>query len=1037
MDWEIGMPADEIPQPGVILIVDDDQSLAELISGLVQDLGRRPLIASTGGQAVDLLSSIQVDLVILDDILPDMSALEFLGITPALPPFVITTGMGDERLAVQLMKAGARDYLVKDAHFLDILPQVIRRVLDQAQVERQLAQAQRDLADSEKRYRQLVELAQEGIWSIDAQARTDYVNPRMAQILGYDVEEMLGRYLFDFMDKTAQDEALRNLERRSQGISEQHEFVFTHKSGHPVITRLATAPIIDLQGRYLGAVAVITDITAQRCLEDELRFHSMLLDQISDQVTATDLQGVITYVNRAEVQTLKRSREELIGSRVHSYGEDPAQGATQQEIINCTLEQGAWRGEVVNFAADGARLFMDTRTRLLKNEQGQPVGMLGIGTDITQRKLAEQALRESEERFRQIFQASPDALTLSRLEDGLYIDVNDGFTRLSGYTREETVGKTSFEINIWSDPQDRQALASTLLRQGYLDNMEALFHRKNGTQMHGLLSARVIRLQGVEHLIAITRDISDRYQAEQALRESEERFRLIFQTSPDAISLTRPDGCIADVNDVFCRISGYSREELIGRSTLGLGFWAIPDDRQEVLRRLQDVGACENLETEFRSRGEALFPALISARPVLIQGVPHVLSVIRDISELKQAEEKRLELERRLLHAQKLESLGVLAGGIAHDFNNLLLAMLGNLELALEKLPASSPARDSVEQAVTAANHAADLTRQMLAYSGRGRFVVEPLDINQLVEENAHLFRAAVSRNTSLNVRLQGDLPLVQADAAQVQQVVMNLITNAADAIGEQPGMIRISTGAQVCSEADLARSRIAERPPAGNFVFIEVSDTGAGMDQSTLERLFEPFYTTKVAGRGLGMSAVQGILRGHQGAIFVDSAPGQGTRVRALFPAPQDAPLQLGTARSPASQPETGPEVDTFGLVLVVDDEKVVRKVCQDMLEHFGYSVLTAEDGWEAVEIFGLRHAEIDLVLLDLTMPRLNGLEAFHQMRLMNPDVPVVLSSGFDEQDALKQFAGEGLAGFIQKPYTMSSLREQVDQAIQPRHLP
>ena len=230
------MPEEEIPKPGVILIVEDDQGLAELIKGLVQDLGSRPVIASTGGQGVDQLSSIHVDLVILDHILPDMSALEFLEKAAPLPPFVITTGMGDERLAVQFMKAGARDYLIKDANFLDILPQVIRRVLDQVQIERQLAQAQRDLADSERRYRQLVELAQEGIWSLDAQARTDYVNPRMAQILGYDVEEMLGRHLFDFMDKTAQEEASRNLERRSQGISEQHEFVFIHKSGRLVIT---------------------------------------------------------------------------------------------------------------------------------------------------------------------------------------------------------------------------------------------------------------------------------------------------------------------------------------------------------------------------------------------------------------------------------------------------------------------------------------------------------------------------------------------------------------------------------------------------------------------------------------------------------------------------------------------------------------------------------------------------------------------------------------------------------------------------------
>ena len=390
--------------------------------------------------------------------------------------------------------------------------------------------------------------------------------------------------------------------------------------------------------------------------------------------------------------------------------------------------------------------------------------------------------------------------------------------------------------------------------------------------------------------------------------------------------------------------------------------------------------------------------------------------------ERKRDEQERLELERRLLHAQKLESLGILAGGIAHDFNNLLMAILGNLDLALERLPDASPARASIESSARAARRASDLTRQMLAYSGRGKFVARPLDLSELVEEHAHLFRTGVARTVTLHLRLERSLPPIEADVGQIQQVILNLMTNASEAIGDRAGEISVSTGLEKCDARCLARSRTAEPPASGRFVFLEVSDTGRGMDDATRRKLFDPFFSTKGAGRGLGMAAILGIVQGHGGAIFVDSAVGKGSSIRVSFPA-----IVAGRA---SSSPEVEPHaatvagLDPGGTVLVVDDEESVREVCKEMVESLGFLTLTAADGQEAVEVFR-RHADVvDYVVLDLSMPNLGGLAAYREMARVKPGVRVVLSSGYTEQESLRGLTGQESVTFIQKPYTIGALR-------------
>ena len=408
-----------------------------------------------------------------------------------------------------------------------------------------------------------------------------------------------------------------------------------------------------------------------------------------------------------------------------------------------------------------------------------------------------------------------------------------------------------------------------------------------------------------------------------------------------------------------------------------------------------------------------------------------VVISVQDISErvhaearLREAQAAQAEAERdaRQQQSQKLEGLGVLAGGIAHDFNNLLVSILGNAGLALLKLPSDSPTRDRIEDIETAARQAAELCRQLLAYSGQGHLETHSLDVPRLIREVTDLLVVSMPSNVLLNLDLPETLPAISADPSQIQQVMMNLLTNAAEAIGDDSGVVRVTTRERRLGRSDLDALGAAAEVSGGRFVEIVVAESGCGMDAATRARVFEPFFTTKYAGRGLGLAAVGGIIEAHRGALSVESEPGAGSVFRVLLPV-----QQFNVAPPPSdSTPETHTPV-----VLVVDDEDTVRSVTREVLEHFGFQVVEASDGFEAIDIFLTR--EIDVVVLDLTMPRLNGEETFRELQRIRPDVRVVLASGYSEKRISSQFAGRGIAAFMQKPWSPQVLVERVRAALVP----
>ena len=394
--------------------------------------------------------------------------------------------------------------------------------------------------------------------------------------------------------------------------------------------------------------------------------------------------------------------------------------------------------------------------------------------------------------------------------------------------------------------------------------------------------------------------------------------------------------------------------------------------------------------------------------------------VNQDITDVKKMEEDRVIFERQIQQTQKLESLGVLAGGIAHDFNNILMAVLGHSELALDELSSMSPARRSIKEIETAARRAAELCRQMLAYSGKASFFLERVDLREMIEEMVHLLKTSISKKAILNLDLEKGLPQIMADPAQIRQIVMNLIINASDAIGQRSGVITISLGAVKCDVDYLSRTDLFKELAPGYYVYFEVADTGCGMGKETLEHIFEPFFTTKFAGRGLGLAAVLGIVRAHKGAIKVYSEKDRGTTFKVLFPALESSSMNDNS--------DPGKDIAGWkgsGTVLIADDEESLRALGSSMLEHLGFKVIAAADGKEAVDLYASYPEKIDLVILDLTMPHMDGSQAFSELKRINPEVSVIIASGYNKDDVGARFAGKNLAGVLQKPYSMSKLKE------------
>ncbi|MFO8182747.1 MAG: ATP-binding protein [Candidatus Aegiribacteria sp.] len=640
------------------------------------------------------------------------------------------------------------------------------------------------------------------------------------------------------------------------------------------------------------------------------------------------------------------------------------------------------------------------------------------------------SLRESEALLNAFLDHFPGPAFV-RDSSSRYLHVNSYFRDLFG-PAEKWVGKNPSSLFPEDYASGMMEEDGRTLEKGY-HVYEKRLDLGNTGSVFEVHSFRIDR-EGLEPLIGgIAVDITEWYRAKLALRNSEEQLsqsvrnmETLLRTMPDIMFVLTRDGeyveyWVEDESDL-----AIPSRSIVGSSIGELG---LSDDKlDEILATIGktlDTGAIQSVEYELdMDSRHRYFEARLAP-----YGGERVIAVVRDITARREAEMKRLELEGRIQHTQKLESLGVLAGGIAHDFNNLLMAIMGNADLAMLSLAEAGTAKNFLEEIVRAASTASDLARQMLAYSGRSDFEIHPLDLNEIVLELTHMLEVSISKKAVLKFRLAEELPRISADATQIRQILMNLITNASEAIEDRSGYISITTGAMYCDREYLATTELTDDIREDMYVYLEVADTGCGMDGSVKAQIFEPFFTTKYTGRGLGLSSVLGIVKGHGGAVKVYSEPGEGTTFKVLFPA---CPVNENSV----SMPGTAAEAERWkcsGTVLFADDEDTVLAVGRKMLQHLGFDVLAAQDGRQALDLFREHSNSIVLAVLDLTMPHLSGDEVYREMRRVRKDVPVIVSSGFSRKDVMHRFAGKQLQGFIQKPYRVEEFSRLIRSVMDP----
>jgi len=640
-----------------------------------------------------------------------------------------------------------------------------------------------------------------------------------------------------------------------------------------------------------------------------------------------------------------------------------------------------------------------------------------------------------DERFRLIVEASVDYAIFHVGLDGIIETWNPGAERIFGFAAEEIVGRHGSILFVPDDvfrgePEREVKFAAETGRAQ--DNRWHL--RKDGSRFwaNGVMLGLRDKTGTLLGLAKIVRDDSGGKQSQELLQYQLNLADAIASNAAEALFLVDSEGRTTFANPSAVQMFGWSLEELVGQFFHAKLHSHHPDGSPHPISEcphMQVLATGQTLRGQndfFFDRDGRMIPVTCSTAPIRGAGaIAGAVLVVRDVTEERRAEEAHREQEEAFRQAQKLESIGVLAGGIAHDFNNLLTGIMGNAGLARRATLAGRNERAAhlLEDVLKGSERAADLTRQLLAYAGKGQFVIQALDLCKLVTEVSTLIRASISKQITLVLDLPDDCPPIEGDRTQLQQLVMNLVINGGEAIGDAPGTLTVRIRTEHFTER---RQRIrTEGFPitAGDYVRLDVIDSGAGMDKETRHRIFEPFFTTKFLGRGLGLSAALGIVRGHRGAIGVASEPDNGTTFTILLPVVRAA-HDLGE-----SLPEVYSERDYRGVgtVLVVDDDPMVRSLAASVLTEAGYTVELAEDGLHAVERLQELGARVSLVLLDLTMPRLAGAEAARELRRVQPEIPIVAMSGYGDIEVMERFSGAHIDDFLPKPFAPDQLAAKV----------
>ena len=787
----------------------------------------------------------------------------------------------------------------------------------------------------------------------------------------------------------------------------------------------------DASGKPVRMIGAMQDITERKRAEEELRTseerYRSLVQTAPGVIYSIDEDGAIQSLNPEFERITGWSCSEWIGkgfsALVHPDDLPLAKETFQQTLRGETPP--AYELRVL--CKSGNYVVGEFTSRPLLRD-GKVVGEFGIVRDITERKQAEEALKNSEARFRSIWESSVDGMRITDKE-GTIVAVNDAYCQLVDATKEELEGRPFNKVYKSSEEEHQaatQRYKERFIERAIAAKMEATLELKSrGVVSVELSNAFLDSVSGQPSLLSIFRDISERKRAEETLRQTEENFRRSLDDSPLGVRIVTAEGETIYANRAILDIYGYYNLEELKRTPLKERYtpesYAEFEIRKEI-RRQGELGPSEYRICIVNKNGDVRH-LHVFRKEVLWNGKKRFQVIYQDITERKRAEEEKKTLEAQLQQAQKLESLGTLASGIAHDVNNILCIILGYSTLLERRKEDPQKLSQSIEAITKAAQRGAALVTQLLIFARKHEALFESVSVNDMIKEINTLLQETFSKTIIISTSLQQDLPTIVADANQIHQVLLNLCVNARDAMPNR-GTLSISTRT---IEGGAVSSRFA-RATARQYVQIEVADTGIGMDESTRQRIFEPFFTTKGPGKGtgLGLAVVFGVVEHHSGFIDVRSAPGEGTSFTVYLPIPERAPEVSQRARKGVEEITGGTET-----ILVIEDEEMLRDLAKAILVSKGYTVLTAEDGIQGVEMYRSHQDQIALVLSDLGLPILSGQDVFRRIREINPQAKVILASGFVDSETKSEMYKAGLEHFIQKPYSPDEVLLKVREVI------
>lgn len=1132
-----------------VLMVEDSEDDALLLTRQLEQGGFEVHSdrVETANTLASALRSREWDMILCDYKLPKFSGMEALSLVKEQGidvPFIFVSGTMGEETAVQAMKAGADDYVMK-GNLRRLIPAIEREQRD-AKVRSARKRAEAELQLSERRLFSIYNTVVDAIYLLAVGNEGSYrfvsVNDAFCKVAGLSKEMIVGRLVNEVIPEPSLSVALRKYRK---AVEENSIVRWEETSDHPTgrfIGDVSISPVVDDKGRCTYLVGSVHDITERRKAEQQINLLAHTVKSIAESVSITDMNDTLLFVNHAFLTTYGYSENEILGKNI-SVLQSPKNPPDLGRVIRDAARVAGWQGELLNRAKDGREFPVLLSTSIVRDDNGRAIALVGVASDITERKKAE----ETRLLLSTALESTANGVVITDLK-GTIAWVNKAFSMMTGYSGGEVIGQNPrilksgeqddlFYQDLWKvisagsvwtgelinkkkdgclyseemtitplkandggitnyiaikqditarrqmeaeihyeqsllralletvpdhiyfkDRQSRFLRISKSLADYFAlhDPAEAVgrtdfdfFDEKHARQAfdaeHEIIrtgkpivsleekeswpdgraswvSTSKVPLRDSEGRIigtfGISRDITERVQADAALKASQQNYRKLFEESKDAIFISTVDSKMLDINPAGVEMLGYdSKEEVLGLR-IDLDIFADPERRRDFLSLMNTLGYVKDFEAELKRKDGRHIYVVETASAIRDDAGTIIGSrgIVRDVSEKRQ-------LEQELIQAQKMESIGTLASGIAHDFNNILGIILGYTSIIERTTESSEILRQSLQPMKDAVERGAALVKQILTFARKSEVVIGPIDPNIMVKGVSEMLRETFPSSIAISTKLAAGRPLILADATQLHQAILNLCVNARDAM---PGHGTLTLSTELVSGSTL-RSGFPDVVDQ-NYFRISVADTGAGIDEATRRKIFDPFFTTKAKGKGtgLGLSVVYGVMKNLNGFVNVESEPGNGAKFNLYFPLTEQPAHIIQESSEKWENIPGGDET-----ILFVEDEESMQQIVKTFLGLKGYHVISALDGREALRIFTEQKDQIALVLSDIGLPRLSGIELCHALRRIAPNLPVILASGYIDPNMKSEVLKEGGVEFVQKPYAPSDILNKLRRAI------